>query len=106
MIARWPPRNRGDAARVEEKAIERVREGPRGDDPGVAALRARAHPRCGDCRRPRPGYVGAGAALAAFVSWRRHAQLALYDPDQPQPQPAALAGAAPRALAAGRCRRA
>src|SRR5437764_15356140 len=63
--------NPGDAALAEETGIERVRQGPRGDDPGVAPLRARAHPRRGDRRRSRPGHVGAGAARRAFVSWTR-----------------------------------
>src|ERR1700704_2467333 len=85
----------GDALAVAGKGerVGRIPAGYRGGGSGIATLRAGTYAQCRAGRRSGPGHLGAGAAVGAFVPWRRTAQLALHHPDQSQPQPAALAGA-------------
>src|SRR5207237_7981764 len=84
---------------VKEAHIGHVPSARRDDDPRVASVCPGADTECRHRRRSGAGHAGAGAALRTSVSWRRRTQLAVHDPDEPQPKSAAVAGTTPHDLA-------
>ena len=87
---------------LQSGADERVSSKCRSHDSGAPPLCTRARARCRHRRRSGAGYAGACVAFGTAVSRRRRQELALYDPDQFEQEPAAVAGAAAAIHAAAR----